>query len=171
MRSCLYAGEFADLLQRLNGDKDWRAILGRPRPDPRMKDVEMILRYTALFHAEGGYAPPVKSFLSGFMASHKNPGEEFIDGECARFASVCRTVRNALGSTPFSNEHGQLRMPLFDSVFVAFVRSGSRCPGDIRERFDRLRGGEEFAKYAGKATTSVSAIKGRLRLARETLFE
>lgn len=169
-RSCLYAGAFSDMLRELNGDKDWRDIVGTPRPDPRMKDVEMILRYMALFHAEGAYAPPMKGFLSGFMAGHKDPGEGFIGGEHARFAEICRAVRNALGPRPFSNERGQLRMPLFDSVFVAFARGGGRCPGDIKERFAALQGSEEFAGYSAKAATAASSVRGRLRLAREILF-
>ena len=170
VRSGLYAGALNDALAEMNGDKDWRDIVGKPRPDPRMKDVEMILRYVALFHAEGSYAPPMKSFLSGFMAGHKNPGDGFINGERTRFAKICRAVRGELGPEPFANEHGQLRMPLFDSVFVAFAHGGCRCPGDIRERFDALQGSEEFAGCSSKATTSASSIKGRLRLAREILF-
>ena len=171
VRNCLYAGRLNNMLLKLNNDKDWRDILGKPRPDPRMKDIEMILRYMALFHAEEDYAPPMKSFLSDFMADHKNPGGEFIDREHTRFAGICRDVRNTLGSRPFSNEYGQLRMPLFDSVFVAFAHNGGRHPADIEERFDRLRRSEEFARYSGKATTSIAAIRGRLRLAREILFE
>ena len=171
VRSCLYAGALNDALLEMNRDKDWRDIVGSPRPDPRMKDVEMILRYTALFHGEGGYAPPMKSFLSGFMAGHKNPGGDFIDGEQARFAEVCRAVRNALGPRPFSNERGQLRMPLLDSVFVALAHGGGRRPGDMGERFRALQGSEEFARCSAKAATSASSVKGRLRLAREILLD
>ena len=171
VRNCLYAGGLNDMLRGLNSDKDWRAILGRPRHDPRMKDVEMILRYMALFHAEGEYSAPMKNFLSRFMAKHRNPGAEFVDAENGRFASLCRTICDTLGPKPFNNEYGQLRMPLFDSVFVAFAHNADGPPVDIKERFERLRAGEEFARYAGKATTSVAAVRGRLRLARETLFE
>lgn len=171
IRSCLFAGGLADLLRSLNLDKDWRAILGRPGPDPRMKDAEMILRYMALFHAEGGYSAPMKGFLSGFMAGHRSPVAEFADAERGRFADACRAIRNALGDRPFDNERGQLRMPLFDSVFVAFARNAGRCPGDIGERFGRLRDSGEFARHAEHATTSASAVRGRLRLAQKILFE
>ena len=170
VRSCLYAGDLGDMIRGMNGDKDWRDILGRPRPDPRMKDAEMILRYMALFHAGDDYAPPMKSFLSGFMAEHRNPGVEFMDGERARFAGICRDVRGALGSRPFSNGRGQIRMPLFDSVFVAFARSAGRRPADLGERFGRLQSDEEFAGCAAEAAATAAAVGGRLRLAREILF-
>ena len=171
VRNCLYAGGLNDMLRNLNFDKDWRAILGKPCHDPRMKDIEMILRYLALFHAEGEYSVPMKNFLSRFMATHRNPDGVFTDTENDRFAGVCRTIRNTLGDKPFNNEHGQLRMPLFDSVFVSFARNPNRHPADIGERFKRLRDSDEFAKHAAKATTSVTAVRGRLRLAQEILFE
>lgn len=171
VRNCLYAGSFNKMLRNMNSDKDWRDILGKPRPDPRMKDAEMILRYIALFHAEEDYTEPMKSFLSGFMARHKNCDGVFIDAEHSRFANICRTIHNRLGPKTFNNDHGQLRMPLFDSVFVTFARNGDRCPDDIKERFARLRASEEFAKYAGTSTTSAAAIRGRLRLAQEILFK
>lgn len=173
VRSGVYMGCLVDLLERLNVDKDWRAILGEPRGDPGMKDREMILRYMALLHEEGTYAPPMKNFLSGFMARHRNPGGEFLGREERRFADVTRAVRGALGSKPFNNEHGQFCAPLFDSVFVAFARNGGgRLPGDIKERFERLRGDPVFAKHAGGgSTTSAASIRGRLARAREMLFE
>lgn len=171
VRSGVYMGGLCELLEGLNGDKDWRAILGEPRGDPRMRDREMILRYMALLHEEGAYAPPMKNFLSRFMARHRNPGGEFLDREERRFADVTRAVRGALGSKPFNNEHGQLRAALFDSVFVAFARNGRRRPSDIRERFRRLRGDPEFARHAGGSTAPAASIKGRLARAREMLFE
>lgn len=171
VRSGVYMGGLAELLEKLNGDKDWRAILGEPRGDPRMKDREMILRYMALFHEEGTYAPPMKNFLSSFMARHRNPGGGFLDREERRFADVTRAVRGALGSRPFNDEHGQFRAPLFDSAFVAFACNGGRLPSDIKGRFRRLRGDPEFAKHAGRSATSAASIKGRLARAREMLFE
>lgn len=171
IRGCVYAGGLDDLLGALNIDKDWRDLLGKPHPDPRMKDREMILRYLALLHAEGEYSPPMKKFLSDYMSKNRDPGAEYLDGERLRFEGLCRTIRGALGSRPFSNASGQLRVPLLDSVFVAFARGGGRCPDDILKRFSALRDDPGFAKHAGASTTSTSAVRGRLRLAREMLFE
>ena len=171
VRNCVYMGSLNELLGKLNNDKDWREILGKPHHDPRMKDREMILRYMALFHEEGGYVPTMKNFLSNFMARYKNPDDRFLDEEERRFADVTRAVRNTLGSKPFNNERGQLRVPLFDSIFVAFARNIGRCPSDVNKRFSRLRSDPEFIKHAGKSTTSAGAIKGRLARAQEILFE
>lgn len=171
IRNGVYMGSLNELLGKLNADKDWRDILGKPRDDPRMKDREMILRYMALFHEEASYAPPMKKFLSNFMARHKNPSDEFLNREEQRFTNVTRAIRNTLGSKPFNNEYGQLRAPLFDSIFVAFAHNSNRRPDDIKERFRRLRGDPEFVKHTGRSTTSAGSVKGRLARAREILFE
>lgn len=173
VRSCVHAGGLADLLREVNGNRDWRSILGRPQPDTRMKDVEMILRYMALFHAEDEYAPPMKAFLSKFMAKHKSPGEAFLGEERRRFEGACSAVLSSLGPEPFDNGRGQLRLPLFDAVFVAFARSGgagARLPGDMKGRLEALRADQRFAEYSGPSSATAGATRGRLRLAREILF-
>ena len=174
VRSCAYAGGLNDLICELNRGGDWRSILGRPLPDPRMRDAELVLRCMALFHAGGEYAPPMKGFLTSFMAGHKSPGEEFLDGERRRFEGACEAALAALGPRPFNNARGQLRVPLLDSVLVAFARrdgGGSRLPSDMGERLAALRSDKKFAEYAGPSSTAAHAVRGRLRLAQEILFE
>ena len=174
VRSCAYAGSLNDLICKLNRGGDWRSILGKPLPDPRMRDAELVLRCMALFHAGDEYAQPMKGFLSSFMARHKSPGEAFLDGERRRFEGACGAAFAALGPQPFNNARGQLRIPLLDSVLVALARrngGGSRLPGDVRERFEVLRSDKKFAEYAGPSSAATHAVRGRLRLAREILFE
>ena len=181
VRSLAYPGGLGGILCEMNGNGDWRAVLGKAGPDPGMKDVEMILRYMALFHAEAEHAEPMGGFLTRFMARHKDPGREFLEGERGRFEGTCRSVPAALGPAPFSNERGQLRPPLFDSVFVAFARSaggsgggggGARPPDNAGERPGMLLSDERFAGYsAGPSSAAAGATRGRLRLAQEIMFE
>lgn len=175
VRHRAYAGGLDGLIRRLNRGSDWRSILGSPLPDPRMRDAELVLRCTALFHAADEYAPPMKGFLSSFMARHKSPCDEFLDGERRRFEGACGAALAALGPRPFSNSRGQLRMPLLDSVLVAFARNaggrGSCQPGDMKARFEALRSDKRFAECAGPSSAAASAVRGRLGLAQEILFE
>lgn len=147
-------------------------MLGRVDPDPQMKDRELVLRCMALFHEGDRYEAPMRDFLSVFMGMRRDPGADYLEAERRRFAAACRAVREALGPAPFSNRHGQLRVPLLDSVFVAFARNGAAgCPGDISERFKALRGSPEFAQHAGVSSATTGAVRGRLRLANKMLFE
>ena len=138
-RSCLLAGDLGDALLEMNRDKDWRSMQGLPLPDERMRDVEAVLRRMALLHEGAGCEPPMRAFLSGFMARHRNQGGGFAGRERGRFAGVCRDARGALGSRPFYDERGHLRMPRLDSVLVAFARSAGRTLEDMGDRFERLR--------------------------------
>ncbi len=171
VRSCVYQGPLSKLLEDLNCLGEWRAVLGRPSPDPRMKDRELVLRCMALFHDGDRYARPMKGFLSDFMGSRSDPGDVYLDAERRRFVATCRAVTENLGPAPFNNQHGQLRVPLLDSVFVAFANNGvAACPDDISERFETLRADPEFGLHTGTQSTTTGAVRGRLRLAHKTLF-
>ena len=173
IRSRAYAGGLDDLLGEVNGDGDWRSILGSPRPDPRMRDRELVLRCMALFHEGGEYAGPMRGFLSGFMARHRSPGEKFLGDERRRFRDACGAALDALGPRPFSNGRGQVRVPLLDSVLVAFARNGGRraeLPGNMAERLDALRSDKRFAECAGPSSTATGSVRERLRLAGEIMF-
>jgi uncharacterized protein with ParB-like and HNH nuclease domain len=50
IRVCIFHGPFADLLEELNANKEWRAIYG-PQ-SKRIKDQELILRFLALFFSQ-----------------------------------------------------------------------------------------------------------------------
>lgn len=178
VRSRAYGGGLDGLLGEINMDEGWRAILGKPRPDPAMRDRELVLRCIALFHEGDEYAEPMKGFLSGFMARHRSPGDRFLEEERRRFKTACSAALAALGPAPFNNGIGQLRAPLLDSVIVAFARSGSAGPDDgragpvsMRGRLEALRSDKRFAEYAEpSSSTTAGAVRGRLRLAQEIMF-
>ena len=179
VRSRAYGGGLDDLLDEINRDEGWRALLGMPLPDPAMRDRELVLRCIALFHEGDEYAEPMKGFLSGFMARHRSPGEGFLKEERRRFKTACSAALAALGPAPFNNSRGQLRAPLLDSVIAASARSGGRGaysagragPIGMKGRLEELRSDKRFAGYAGpSSSTTAGAVRGGLRLAQEMLF-
>lgn len=64
VRNAVCTGPFNELLHELNMDPRWRAIVGKDKPDTRMRDVELILRFFAFRHAVEHYEKPMKDFLS-----------------------------------------------------------------------------------------------------------
>ena len=170
IRNCIYSGGLNDLLRDINGDKDWRLILGKPHPDPRMKDVQLALRCMALLHGGGGYRAPMKDFLSRFMHDARNPADGFIQEEKKRFGRVCRSVVEGLGERPFHNDRGALRAPLLDAVFVAIAQNGGRCPENAKDRIEALKSDGEFASFSGTSSADTASVKGRLAAARRILF-
>jgi hypothetical protein len=59
-------------LKELAEDHDFRQLLNFSGPDKRMRDVEMVLRFAAFYHATYlNYSPPMKSFMNRDMEKHQ----------------------------------------------------------------------------------------------------
>ncbi len=170
VRNCVYAGRLNDLLIDLNWTTEWREILGRPKPDKRKKDVQLILRYMALFHGGADYRAPMRDFMSRFMSERRDPTDEFIRSERRRFDDACRLVLAKLGEKPF-HQARVFNTAVFDSMFVAFARNLDSCPADVAKRAEDLRGSQEFQRRTTHATTDEAAVRARLDLAQRSLFE
>ena len=170
IRNCVYSGGLNDLLHDLNGSKDWRKVLDTTRPDPRMHDLELVLRCMALAHRWNAYRGPMKDFLSGFMHDMRNPPDYFIQRKKELFGDVCRSMVGHLGERPFHSQRGALNAPLLDAVFVAFARSAGDVPGDIKERFESLKRDALFAPSSPASTPSAPAVERRIETASKVLF-
>ena len=169
VRNCVYHGAFNELLLKLNEDQNWRSILGKPAPDNRQKDIELMLRGISLAYNIKEYEKPMKEFLSRFMKHYQNPSLEFLNEVEKRFSKTCECIVQKLGMRPFS-PRGSLNAPAFDCVFSAFYRNYERCPEDIAKRYDSLKSEESFKRLTGEATTDDKIVKQRHDLAAKVLF-
>ncbi|MDH3277148.1 MAG: DUF262 domain-containing protein [Nitrosopumilus sp.] len=170
VRNCVFGGKLNDLLSKLNDYENWRFLLGKNGKDPRQKDVQLILRYMALFHDLEIYKRPMKDFLSKFMDKNTNPPISFIEAEQNRFQKVCDLIVSHLGKDRPLNPKGPLNPSVVDSVMIAFAKHLDSCPSDISSRVERLRSNPEFQKLISKATTDQSTVNNRLKLAERELF-
>lgn len=173
IRNCLYDGSFNALLKKLNALPDWRSILGRKRPDARMRDVELILRLLALLNDGTNYKHPMKQFLNAFIKAHK----ELDDGETQKytkqFADTAKAIVKALGERPFHIHRG-LNAAVCDSVFISFARHLNDADGidktGMKSHFKKLVADEKYAEYTTKATTNDEVVPSRINMAEEALF-
>lgn len=170
IRNSVYSGRLNDLIHDLNGGKDWRKVLGNPRPDPHMHDLQLVLRCMALAHRWNAYRGPMKDFLSNFMHDMRNPPDYFIQRKKELFGDVCRSMIDHLGERPFHNQHGALNVPLLDAVFVAFARSAGDVPSDMKERFEGLKGDAVFAPDSDASAAGAPAVKRRIEITSKILF-
>ena len=169
VRNCVYSGRLNKLLIELNKYSVWREILGKPNIDSRQNDVQLILRYMALFHNSQNYKKPMKDFLSKFMGKNRNPTETFLAEEKNRFMKTCENLIKYLGKRPL-HPKGALNASFFDSVFIAFAKNYRSLPDNIIERFEMLKANEEFQIKIGGATTDPEVVQTRLRISEEVLF-
>ena len=72
VRNSAAHGPFNNLIRELNCNSNWRLIFGRPVPDTRMRDIELVVRFLALFEDSAKYTKPMKTFLNAFMKKPPN---------------------------------------------------------------------------------------------------
>ncbi|RLC63494.1 MAG: DUF262 domain-containing protein [Chloroflexi bacterium] len=164
VRNCSYHGPFNDMLFKLNEYKTWRLIFGLPKPDARMRDLELITRFFALRETE--YSKPMKGFLNRFMGRHQWESEN--DAYERLFKDTVDKVHGALGARPFHIKRG-INAAVFDSVMVAFSKN-VKIPGNIIERYEKLLSNNTYAETIKAHTTDTDTVKQRLELAEKVLF-
>lgn len=171
IRNCVYHGRFNNLLNTLNADPNWRKIIGKPNPDARMRDVEMILRFVALYLLADEYKKPMKDFLSTTMKKYRSLPESEAKELATLFKTTCAEIIEVLGEEPFHKNGGRMNPAVFDAIFTAIAQHDGELPKDIKDRCDSLIYDEEFETNSAKRTTDVSAVERRLELARTRLFD
>ena len=131
-----------------------------------MRDVELIVRFLALYECTQSYSKPMKKFLNDFMEAHKKG----IDSGKYRnmFVETAANVVGALGERPFHIRRG-INVAACDSVMVAFSKHKTP-PGNVLERYKELLDNNKYNAAITAGTTDVDTVKERLSLAQEILF-
>ncbi len=199
VRNCVYSGEFNQWLKELNRNEDWRNIVGKKPADNRMRDVELILRFLALYY-ESPYEKPMKEFLNDFMRTNRRPPPQPNEkdsvtkrntAEAERrafdtrmeefsklFTKTARAVHMFLGGKPFHIIHG-LNAAVFDSVFVAFAKHIDRVDiakasaaqiSHMDTKYKQLLADVQYKTATSSATTDEGMVELRLLRASTILF-
>ena len=168
IRDCVYDGSFAKILKQLNRNPSWRKILGKPKPDSRKRDIELMVRFFAMQN-HSSYQKPMKDFLSKFMNKNRNASPDSLDSTAKIFTETCGVILNTLGPKPFHVRNG-LNVAVTDAVMVAFSQHLHRIPSDIKERYEALKNDEKFTDTTTQATTDVDTVHERFTRAEKMLF-
>lgn len=168
IRNCVHRGAFNGLLHELNELPAWRIILGRPKPDSRQRDVELVLRFFSLLDLSH-YEKPMKDFLSKFMKANREPSNKTQKQFRQLFAATCQAVVDKLGGRPFHIRAG-LNVAVFDSVMATIAHHLQSLPADLKDRYDRLTKDAEFLKNVSAGTTDEEVVRARFEAAATILF-
>jgi hypothetical protein len=169
VRNAVCSGTFNELLHRLNESSDWRSILGKPRADSRMRDVELILRFFALRHASDRYVKPMKDFMSKYMRTHAQADVGLIGQFEDEFTRTVQVVIDNLGPKPFHLFSG-FNSSAFDSVFCAVADNLDKDQSGLGIRWSDLKKSSELEHFVRGGTTDVEQVTGRMTLVKETLY-
>ncbi len=168
VRNCVYQGNFVESIVSFNQLPEWRKILGRPTPDRRKKDIELMVRFFAMRDISV-YQKPMKDFLSKFMRKNKDASDQVLGEAKQVFEETCSHVIEGLGDRPFHVRAG-LNTAVFDAVMVAFSEHRDTIPKNIKERYDLLLGDEKFTGNTMYGTTDVDTVRERFARAKTVLF-
>jgi len=173
IRNCVLNGKFNDLIKELNQHDSWRSILGKKTADKRMRDVELILRFLAIFYNLSDYEKPMKQFLNNFMKENRNPTDAKRHAFSSLFTRTADTVVKYLGERPFSIHRG-LNAAVYDAVFTGFAKNIEKLDRtriarskliDVRGKYKRLLHETNFVKWTSSATTDEDVVPKRVRRA------
>ena len=154
-------------LERLNEDRNWRTIYGKPEPDPKQRDIELILRLLAFYKNLDNYSPPMKDFLSREMSENRHLDSERAKAFSEDFLWTVETIVETIES-PF-RPRGLLNAATLEAVMVALMEKG-REKLFSKESYESLVADNEFLEAISSNTSSVDRVNSRRARAEEILF-
>lgn len=167
IRVALYHGDLAAYLSKLNDDENWRALYGKK--NTRLKDIELILRFFALYFHDGSYRRPMKDFLNRYMAANRNLSNQPEAELKSLFEGTVKTIRDAIGPRAFRPSKA-VNAAVLDSIMVGVatrLRNGpiQDLPG-LGAAYKALLQDTAYSESTTRATADEESVRTRLALAR-----
>ncbi|MDE6435866.1 MAG: DUF262 domain-containing protein [Lachnospiraceae bacterium] len=171
IRNCIYSGSFNDFLLELNKYDNWRKIFTSDEDICRQKDVELILRFFALYDNLKNYKKPMKDFLSKYMEepSIRYMTESELEVKENLFKRTVDAIIMCLGEKPFHIKNG-LNSSVCDAVMLAFANKLDKIPENIKDNYKKLKQNKSFYSYVSKSSNDVNSVIQRISIAEAFLF-
>lgn len=113
LRNCIYRGPYNRLLRRLAQTPDFMSLIGVSKSDKRMKDVELVLRFSAFYH---------QTYLN-----YKSPMKNFLNQEMEKYQFISDSDAMAL-EQGFKNTIGIISSLLGRNAFKRYYKGSSEDP-------------------------------------------
>ena len=168
VRACVYHGPLNDLLGTLNQNQNWRILFGTQHS--RLRDVEAILRFIALFKDSADYRPSMKLFLDRFMRDNRTMEAETCNEISELFETACSLIVEAKGASAFKTG-GTFLLSRFDAVMngIAHQLHNRRAltAAEIGVVFDALLEREDYKWATSEFVNDTDRMETRLTAARD----
>jgi Protein of unknown function DUF262 len=171
IRVALYHGEFATLLSVLNSNESWRKLYGAK--SVRLKDIELILRFLALYYHSASYRRPMKEFLNRYMSANRNLQKQSAKVLTAVFERTVLTISRALGDRAFRPK-SVVNAAVLDSIMVgvasALAAKDSISDERLKAAYDTLLSNQKYLEVTQKSTADEENVRQRISLAKEAVL-
>ncbi|WP_228378530.1 GmrSD restriction endonuclease domain-containing protein [Treponema endosymbiont of Eucomonympha sp.] len=188
LRNCVYRGKFNSLIIELSEDKDFKKLMGMDKPEKRMKDRELVLRFAA-FHFTNylDYVSPLKKFLNNTMEKYISISDKEAKELKDSFKNAVSTIYSIFGKNSFKrfykgddknkNGHWELQKfnnSLYDILMYSFSREDRNILYQNQDRIkealiDIMTSDEDFINSIEMATSNPKAVIHRFDKWRMTL--
>lgn len=166
IRNCVYTGIFNKQLIELNAYPNWRVLIGKPFPERRLRDVELVLRFLSLLHGLRVYKESMREFLSTFQDDHKND-RDFLEFNKSLFINTVDAILAMIGPNAFKLVN-TINKSVCDSVMVSIAQiiNSGKPLNELLQKHQKLIADETYRRYVTYSTSSESNVTGRIDLAR-----
>ena len=186
VRNCVYRGKYIELLKELAEYDIFTELVGLKKPDKRMKDIELVLRFAAFYHATYlKYKSPMKRFFNQDMERYKDIDEATANELREAFKKSTQIVKSLFGTSAFkrfyrgslSNPNGglletqQFNTSLYDVLMSVFCDKDKNMVyaalDSIREGLiDLMTTNQEYIDAITVGTSDVERVRKRFDLTR-----
>jgi hypothetical protein len=187
LRNCVYRGPYNALLKELAAESEFQDLLKTTRPDKRMRDVELVLRFASFYHSTYlQYTAPMKRFYNHDMEKYRNISPADADQLRSAFKNALVLARSLLGTEHAfkryypgapQNPNGRWEVKKFNASLYD-VLMGVLCDKDrnqvmaaldcLREGWiDLLSNNTRFNEAITLGTSNEEMVRVRFDLARQ----
>lgn len=182
LRNCIYRGKYNELLKELSNDSDFKYLFGLDKPEKRMKDVELVLRWAAFYlNSYLNYKPPMRNFLNNNMIEYQFIKDEKSNELRKAFKNAVTIIKSLLDKRAFKRfykgndkdpngywESKQFNYSLYDILMWFFSREDKnkvvRNSDAIREALIYLMTHDlDFIDSIELSTSRLQAVRIRFR--------
>ncbi|QQE49092.1 DUF262 domain-containing protein [Micrococcus luteus] len=168
IRASLYNSPHLNKVIEFNLDSRWRELLGRPTPDPRMRDTEILLRALALARRPEGFSGSMANFVNSYCAdARRHPNDDFGN----LLAHLNEFVTRLSKYSYVFVRAGKFSSLLFESSFAAWSATDYSPLDDsaLTAAISTVRDSAEFAGTMQEGSTKSRNVSTRIKLVQEQL--
>ncbi len=193
IRNCVYHGKFNKFIMDLNKYPSWRNLYGSVVEDSRMSDVELVLRFFAIYDFYKDNTVTIKQialkkYLNDYMNKMNKADDALLEKYKSIFIKSMDLIKVLLGQNAFRNltkvtekkpiqEFAPAFHPaIFDAIGQAVAYIVERDIEFSRTRdfslaHKELLNNTDFKEYISVRTTNVDRIRNRIELSLQLLFD
>ncbi len=178
LRNCVYRGSLNSMLKEASEFAPWLEILHRKKPDIRLRDEELILRFFAFDqHGLASYKTPQKHWLNDAAKAGQKYTPQKIEQLLARWKSTIQTCLVLFDAREcFRRENSKsLNRALFDLLTGSAKNLSSEEALIVKDKFRaayaNLENNPEFQDLISRAVDHTRRTKRRFEIWNEQMQE